>query len=210
MKENKKTCIDCCSLNCQFKNSKYPEYCPSIKLSEEERNKIYKIYQDEENRKVSRIAAEVEADFYCKYTRVEETVEFAKRMGFKKIGIATCVGLIRESRIFGKILRKNGFEVCSASCKIGSMKKTETVGLKKEKTKITGNIMCNPILQAEILNREKTDLNVVIGLCVGHDTLFNKYSKALTTTLITKDRVLGHNPVAALYQTKAYYSKLLK
>ena len=47
-------------------------------------------------------------------------------MGFKKIGIATCVGLIRESRIFGKILRKNGFEVCSASCKIGSMKKTET------------------------------------------------------------------------------------
>lgn len=70
--------------------------------------------------------------------------------------------------------------------------------------------MCNPILQAKILNNEKTDLNVVIGLCVGHDSLFYKYSDALTTTLITKDRVLAHNPAGALYQTNTYYKKLLE
>ena len=66
--------------------------------------------------------------------------------------------------------------------------------------------MCNPILQARVLNREKTDLNIAIGLCVGHDALFSKYSDAPVTTLIAKDRVLGHNPVAALYS--GYYKKL--
>lgn len=52
----------------------------------------------------------------------------------------------------------------------------------------------------------KTDLNIAIGLCVGHDALFSKYSDAPVTTLIAKDRVLGHNPVAALYS--GYYKKL--
>ena len=70
--------------------------------------------------------------------------------------------------------------------------------------------MCNPILQAKLLNKAKTDLNVVVGLCVGHDSLFYKYSEALTTTAVTKDRVLGHNPVAALYTADSYYSKLKK
>ena len=70
--------------------------------------------------------------------------------------------------------------------------------------------MCNPILQAKILNEAKTDFNVVIGLCVGHDSMFYKYSDALATTLVTKDRVLGHNPAAALYQANAYYGRLLK
>lgn len=69
--------------------------------------------------------------------------------------------------------------------------------------------MCNPILQAKLLNKQKVDLNVVVGLCVGHDSLFYKYANGLSTTLITKDRVLAHNPVGALYQTKAYYKRLL-
>ena len=70
--------------------------------------------------------------------------------------------------------------------------------------------LCNPVLQARLLNKEKTDLNVIIGLCVGHDSLFIKYSKAPVTTLITKDRVLGHNPAAALYTSGFYYKRLLQ
>ena len=89
------------------------------------------------------------------------------------------------------------------------MKKTEITGLDEEKTAVTGNVMCNPILQAKILNKEKTDLNVIIGLCVGHDSLFYKYSDALCTTLVTKDKVLAHNPIGALYQTNTYYKKLM-
>lgn len=70
--------------------------------------------------------------------------------------------------------------------------------------------MCNPILQAKVLNEAKTELNIVMGLCVGHDSLFYKYSDALVTTCVTKDRVLGHNPVAALYTADFYYRKLKK
>lgn len=116
--------------------------------------------------------------------------------------------LIEESRIFARILRKNGFDVYSAVCKVGSFNKTD-IGLDEKYTCVTGNVMCNPILQAKLLNKAGTDLNVVIGLCVGHDSLFYKYSEALSTTLVTKDRVLAHNPVGALYQVKAYYKRLL-
>jgi uncharacterized metal-binding protein len=70
--------------------------------------------------------------------------------------------------------------------------------------------MCNPITQAEILNQAKTDFNILMGLCVGHDSLFLKHSKALSTVLVTKDRVLGHNPVAALYGVKVYFQRLIK
>jgi uncharacterized metal-binding protein len=140
-------------------------------------------------------------------TRVEETVEFCKRMGYKKIGMATCMGLLQEAGIFAKILRKNGFEVFGIGCKAGAVLKV-SVGIPAECEAVRKN-MCNPILQAKTLNVEHTELNVVIGLCVGHDSLFYKYSEAPVTTLVVKDRVLGHNPVAALYQTKAYYSRLL-
>jgi uncharacterized metal-binding protein len=70
--------------------------------------------------------------------------------------------------------------------------------------------ICNPIFQARILNEQKTDLNVIVGLCVGHDSLFIKHSDALVTTLVTKDRVLAHNPAAALYTSGFYYKRLLK
>ena len=63
--------------------------------------------------------------------------------------------------------------------------------------------------QARILNREGTDLNVIVGLCVGHDTLFIKHSEAPVTCLIVKDRVLAHNPAAALYASGSYYKRLL-
>lgn len=136
-------------------------------------------------------------------------MEVAKRIGAKKIGIATCVGLIEESRIFARILKLNGFDVYGVACKVGSVDKTD-IGLDPKYTCKTGPVMCNPILQAKLLNKAGTQLNVVVGLCVGHDSLFYKYSKALATTLVTKDRVLAHNPVGALYQTRAYYKRLLQ
>ena len=95
------------------------------------------------------------------------------------------------------------------ACKVGSVDKTD-IGLDPKYTCKTGPVMCNPILQANLLNKAGTQLNVVVGLCVGHDSLFYKYSKALATTLVTKDRVLAHNPVGVLYQTRAYYKRLLQ
>jgi uncharacterized metal-binding protein len=51
-------------------------------------------------------------------------------------------------------------------------------------------------------------LDYLIGLCVGHDSLFFKHSDAPVTVLVAKDRVLGHNPVAALYTSHSYYRRL--
>ena len=87
-------------------------------------------------------------------------------------------------------------------------KSKSSIGIPKECENI-GPAMCNPILQARLLNKEKTDLNVVIGLCVGHDSLIYKYSEAMVTTLVTKDRVTGNNPAAALYTAESYYRKKL-
>ena len=207
--EEKRSCVDCGVLNCHTRDKEYPEFCLTSELSEETVEKVRCLYEDEENKRVSVLSAQIENEFYLKYTRVEETVEFARRMGYKKIGIATCVGLIDESRILARILRKNGFEVFGAVCKIGSFPKTE-VGVPETDITRTGAVMCNPIMQAEVLNQAETDFNIVMGLCVGHDSLFYKYSKALVTTLVAKDRVLAHNPAGALYQAKAYYKKLLE
>ena len=203
------SCADCGVMNCLNRNGKYPEFCPTAELTEEEINEVVALYTNSRvNKKVAVISAEIEGEFYGKYTRVEEIIEFARRIGAKKIGIATCVGLIEESRIFARILRLNGFEVYGISCKVGSVNKTD-IGVREEYTCITGPVMCNPIMQAKLLAKAKVDLNVVVGLCVGHDSLFYKYAKGLTTTLITKDRMLAHNPAGALYQARAYYKKLL-
>ncbi len=115
------------------------------------------------NHKIMVAAAEVEYEHYCKYTRVEEIMAFAKKIGAKKIGIATCVGLLNESRALTKILRNHGFEVFGIACKAGVQPKT-SVGIPEKCTEIGMN-MCNPILQAKMLNKVKTDLNVVVG-CV--------------------------------------------
>ena len=114
--------------------------------------------------------------------------------------------MISETRALASILRSHGFEVFGIACKAGAVPKTQ-VGIDPACCEIGGN-MCNPILQAKLLNEARTELNIVMGLCVGHDSLFYKYAEALTTTLVTKDRVTGHNPVAALHTLHSYYQKL--
>ena len=163
-----------------------------------------------EIRRVSQESARVEAIGYCQWTRVQETMEFATRMGFQKLGIAYCIGLRREARTLADIYRENGFEVVSVCCKSGSIPK-EDIGLRDDEKIRPGTYesVCNPIGQAMVMNAEKTDLNVIIGLCVGHDSLFIRHSKALVTCLVAKDRVLAHNPVGAIYTAKTYYRKKL-
>lgn len=184
----------------------YPEFCLTTNLNEEVLAETMELYKEDENLMVTRASAEVESEGYLKKTRVEEIMDFARKIGAKKLGIATCVGLIRESRALASILRNNGFEVYGVACKVGSVPKSE-VGI-DEHSELVGMYMCNPILQAELLNEEGTDLNLVVGLCVGHDSLFYKYSEALVTTVVTKDRVTGHNPAAVLYNAESYYKRL--
>ena len=181
-----------------------------MRTEEEIYKKSIEEYEKDFIRKIALNAARVEAEGYLKWTRIEETIEFAKRCGFKKIGIAFCIGLRNEARILTDILEKNGFEVCSVVCKSGSIPK-ERLGLKDSEKVKPGRyeVICNPIAQAMLLNKENTDLNIILGLCVGHDTLFIMYSKAPVTCLAVKDRVLAHNPLGAIYTSYHYYKKKL-
>lgn len=203
------SCADCAVVQCERygEEDRYPDFCVTRGLREEEKEDSLIVYDAEEERGIMKAAAEVEHEGYCRLTRLEEIMAFARKMEYERIGIATCVGLIAETRALAKVLRANGFSVFGVACKAGSVPKT-CVGIGKECEEV-GITMCNPVLQAQILGRENTQLNIVMGLCVGHDSLFYKHSEAPVTTLVTKDRVLGHNPCAALYTAGTYYREKL-
>ena len=95
----------------------------------------------------------------------------------------------------------------SVRCKCGGIRK-DTMGIDKSEWVHPENnfeAICNPIAQAKILDSRGVDFNIVIGLCVGHDSLFLKYTNTLSTVLIVKDRVCGHNPIAAVYLYQQNY-----
>jgi len=199
-------------LNCYRHDKHFPDFCLTEGADREVVESISQLYRGQnQDAVIARAAAEVEGTYYGKLTRVEEIIAFANRIGAKLIGIATCIGLIQETRVFVKILKAHDFQSYTVLCKVGSVDKTE-IGIPDELKVKKGSYeaICNPILQARLLNEQKTDLNVIVGLCVGHDSLFIKNSDAPVTTLITKDRVLGHNPAAALYTSNFYYQRLLQ
>lgn len=198
-----------------------PDYCPS-RAEQEIIDDSFRAYTGEdEDARLARVAARVEGLCYqpvpgsdavnARWTRVEDTIALAKMMKYKKIGIATCIGLIDETRRLCDILSAQGFEPLSVCCKAGSIDKLE-LGVEESNKVRPGTFepACNPIAQARLLNKSKTDMNIIVGLCVGHDMLFAKHSEAPVTTLVVKDRVTGHNPVAVLYGQNFYFKRLLK
>lgn len=207
----KLTCSDCGIVNCYRQDRKFPSFCQGEAADPDLVTDVLERYRgDTPDASMAQAAIEVEGTYYGQLTRVEEIIAFANRIGASRIGIATCVGLMAETRLFARILKAHGLTSHTVICKVGSVDKT-TIGVAEEMKVQPGcyEALCNPILQAELLNRQNTQLNVVVGLCVGHDSLFIKYSDAPVTTLITKDRVLGHNPAAALYTSGFYYNRLL-
>ena len=151
----------------------------------------------EEALRLHRAASAIEARHYCEATRLAETIMFAQELGVKKIGVAFCVGLAAEAKIVDEVLAQH-FEVHSVCCKVGGTFKTE-LDLERIRPDNQQEVMCHPFGQAQLLNEVGTELNVLLGLCVGHDALFSKQSHAPVTTLIAKDRVLAHNPAGAVY-----------
>ena len=126
--EIRRSCIDCAVTRCDNHTSTrpHPAFCVSQQVTEEQRAASLNQYlTDQEDRKLAQVAAGIESDGYRKWPRVQETILFAKRMGYHKIGIAT-------------------------------------------------------------------------------------HAKAVTTTLVVKDRVLVHNPVMALYTAEGYYANLMR
>ena len=190
---------------------KLPQFCPMVHEADllTDVSRVYR--ENEEVQRLSLESARTEAAGYCKVTRIEEIMDFARRLDVQRLGIAHCIGMMTEARAAGEIFQAGGFEVFAACCKAGSIPK-ESIGLKDEEKVRPGQYepLCSPLGQAALLASAGTQLNVVIGLCVGHDSLFFMHSKAPATVLVAKDRVLGHNPVACLYTSHSYYRRLVE
>jgi uncharacterized metal-binding protein len=154
-------------------------------------------YAEPDLARLYRAAAAVEARHYGKETRIGELIRFAAELGVRKLGLAFCIGLEEEARMLADVLGRH-FEVVSVCCKVGGIPK-QRLRLEQLDPARRVEVSCNPVGQAAILARAGTELNVLCGLCVGHDALFCKASRAPVTTVIAKDRVLGHNPAAALW-----------
>lgn len=172
-------------------------YTKGVNCTGLDRETILAAY-NEDDRKIMQAAAYVEGTFYSNITRLQETAEFAKAMGYKKLGMAFCIGLNAEAKYIARYYKQQGFEFYSVCCKTCSFNKKE-LGLKQVKPELEHEAMCNPKIQAKILAGKGTELFISCGLCVGHDTLFNAASPGPVTTLVVKDRLLDHNPLGAIY-----------
>lgn len=122
--------------------------------------------------------------------RVDEIVRFIAAAGMRKVGIAHCVAMNREAAALEQRLQQT-VEVARVDCKVCRIAASDLVEGDR-------GISCNPIGQAALLAEQKTELNIAMGLCLGHDMLFAKHSRAPVTTLAVKDRVHSHNPIEAL------------
>ncbi|WP_278850334.1 DUF1847 domain-containing protein [Megamonas funiformis] len=189
-------CADCKNHICAAKG---------ISCTKVDEKQIINSYSEEEH-KIMQAAAFVEATYYSQLTRLEETAEFARQMGYKKLGLAFCIGLNKEAHLIKKFLAKD-FEVVSICCKNCAIAK-DKLQLKKINPQSKTESMCNPKQQAQFLNDAGCDLFISCGLCVGHDAIFNKNCNGPVTTLVAKDRVLAHNPLGVVYSR--YWRKKLK
>lgn len=202
--------------------------CPT-KYEKERIDEITKKYNGEEL-KIAKVAAEIAVDRYGGKSRIEETIEFIKKMEYKKVGLAFCYALKEEARLFANLLdvtlnaktvltpTKNEeiskkdkeavkIKLESVMCKMGSIDR-EKLGLKDFDSDSIP--MCNPIAQAIFLNEQKAKVNILLGLCVGHDYLFNMFAEAPSIVLAVKDRLYDHNPIEGFRDENGYCITTLK
>lgn len=216
-------CARCSSFYCsrmpleKVDDKLLPSFCP-MKNSKETIRTAIAMYSEDNVKRIYVSATITEKEAYenvrgvlmAVRPRIKEIIEFAKLIRAKKLGVAFCAGLQDEASRTVAFLEDAEFTVASVRCKCGAVDKTELSVARKYKIDSPSEFeaACNPIVQAQLLNEAGTDINIIVGLCVGHDMLFTMYSKAPVTTLIVKDRLLGHNPVIALYSN--YHKDIIK
>jgi uncharacterized metal-binding protein len=148
--------------------------------SEKALEKANKIYDTDESVKRSvKASNSLKAEGKGQWTRIQEILSYIEHMGYEKIGLAYCAGFRKEAGTLAEIFSANGVELSTVSCGVGRKG-------------------CNPVGQAMILNEAGTDFSIAMGLCMGHDVLFQEFSEAPTTVMVIKDRAASHNPIAPL------------
>ena len=125
--------------------------------------------------------------------RVQELVEYIRDQGLEKVGLAYCYGMEKEAALAIVRLKESGAKIEAVSCTVGALTQNQV----NEQSDLPG-VSCNPLGQAAQLNAAKPELTVTMGLCLGHDILFNRHIESDVTTLVVKDRVHGHAPLKGL------------
>ncbi len=217
------SCAECPFPNeeclCRIEGGRHPDDCPTVTQGAALEEALRE-YDRPATRSFALQASIQEAEGYADRgtaevrpakPRIVEIAEFARRMGYRHLGLLFCSGLTREAAVIARFYREQGFRVTSVICKVGRVPK-ERIGVRDDQKIAIGQpeSMCNPITQAAIVNRAGTELNIVLGLCVGHDSLVFKHSQAPCTVLAAKDRLLGHNPLAAVYTIRSYYRHIAR
>jgi len=180
-------CTDCNDKVCR----KQQNSCGRESFNKEE---IIHQYQDISNSEIVQASAQLVDDGRAgTLSRIEEILEFAKTMNYKKIGLAYCYSMEKYAKIIQNKFSEKGFSVSSVSCSLGGLKQSEV-----NATSCIHKVSCNPIGQAQHLNSEKVDLTLIIGICLGHDILLQRNLNMDFTTFIVKDRFFKHNPLLSL------------
>ncbi|MBR2182006.1 MAG: DUF1847 domain-containing protein [Acidaminococcaceae bacterium] len=172
-------------------------YTKGVNCTGVSNEEVKQAYTEEELR-IMKAAAYVEGTFYSNITRLQEIAEFARSMGYKKLGMAFCIGLNAEACYIARYYTQQGFEFYSVCCKNCSFAKKE-LDLKQVKPELDHEAMCNPKFQARFLKEKGVELFIICGLCVGHDAVFTANCDGPVTSLVVKDRLLAHNPLGAIY-----------
>jgi len=217
----KSECPDCKMQACRIPGKMGPENCPTGTRKETIDRATTKMLSPE-FKKMAYWASIQEGQAYMRVpfapnvpsparSRLEEIIDFSRKMGYKKLGVAYCIGVQDDAAAFVDILERKGFDVVAVGCHCGGVSKAK-LGIKREEQMMPERpeeAMCHPIAQAEILNEENTDFNILMCLCIGHDSLFLKNSKAYCTVFAVKDRLFAHNPLAALWTSRTYHKRVL-
>jgi uncharacterized metal-binding protein len=181
--------MDC--TRCNSKTCRKTESCQSQKFDNE---LLIAKYHLPENQKIIQAAAQlVDNGRAGTLSRLQEIIEFSKSLDFKTIGLAYCYGMESEAATVALIIRESGLKTFPVSCTTGGFKQSDV-----NQKSLIDKVSCNPLAQSEQLNNHNVDLTVTMGLCLGHDILFQKNIKSYSTTLLVKDRVYNHNPIEAL------------
>jgi len=152
-----------------------------------------------EDRKILEVSMDIALEKSRRLCRLAELVYYGLEMNYRKVGIAFCVDMWEPTEILTDVL-KRFFEVTTVCCKVGGISESDMVpGTSAWTDEDKAQVSCNPVGQASVLNRTGTDMNIIVGLCVGADCLFTMESRAPVTTLFVKDKSLANNPIGALY-----------
>jgi uncharacterized metal-binding protein len=175
--------------------ARMPEGCPT--LARPTLTKDMASYREPERAQIMRVAdAAPFTPQREKRSRVEELIFFAQQRGLTRVGVAFCVSMTKEAQALARVLETAGLHAELACCRVGAVDVSE-LGLEKAHPERFAST-CNPVAQARLLDEQRVELIVQLGLCLGHDLILQEEAKAPVTTLVVKDRVFDHDPITAL------------